>query len=982
LRLLGFGRVAITCLVCSIPGFSLSAGPNIITKVRSVAVGGTVQFKADRPVTWSLAPGSVGRIDAEGTYHAPPSIEINNQIAGCQLLPNDHILNTRVDKLPINPDSDALMAIIPPSGVGYYVSWGTNVADQTTPRRQMHFLYTPQDDGIFEIPEWPHLKRENGVFSSPTSGVDRHVVTVDRDTCEVFELYNNYSAGTNTQCATCTGQSGLKYPSNTYTLPQGATDAAGLMVAPLTLRLQDVYAGTIRHALRVTLANSRIRPDHVWPGSSNAGAWGKIPYGTRFRLKANFDTSAFSPIAKILLTQLKEYGLILADGGADFEVDADTDLTEDPAVNGALGEVHRVSSREFEIVNESPLMVAPNSGEIRFGNPYEMPDSGALVIATARDNPSHFQSVRIAIRGVTIGLPDPMITIQSGVSKQLRSWVTGTPDQKVTWTMNGGLGSLTPGGIYTAPDVQAPTRTTLTVSSDADPHAKAILGVYVLPKGGIRIDVGNATGSPHAPNHYAPDYGPDSAGHMWWRELGGEVAWGIVNDSWGEPWPKIPDIGVFYTNRYALGDMVYRFTVPNGRYKITLLFGQNECKGSFDPGTKAPVQIETQGKIVLHDFDWGEPVHHACNAPVTQDIPAVVTDDDLYFAIRCMVAAHRPAIPLLNGFAITPDDSTPHLAIIPARASTSFGHDMQFHAVGWGVPDSVTWSLVQGPGSVTADGLYKGPSSPPSAEQTIVVQAKSIANAALVSKATLKLDFGTLAVNPASVKLQRSLKQQFVATLNDLPYKNVVWSLSPEVGSISQSGVYQAPDSISHDTSVTVSAQSRDVPARAATGTVQVQAKKQAIRVNCGGGPFRDAQGNEWSGDHGFTPSLDNSVRVPIAGAGEDMQALYDSSRYAYPHNNFSYNFDLPNGKYSVTLKFADYSYTDPNRPNLRYIFNVVLNGRNVLDHFDPDREAGVHRAIDKTFQVAVDHQHMQIEFIPQGESDAIVNGIEIVPED
>jgi len=43
-----------------------------------------------------------------------------------------------------------------------------------------------------------------------------------------------------------------------------------------------------------------------------------VPYGARFRLKANFDISKFSAIAQILLTELKQYGLILADGGTGW----------------------------------------------------------------------------------------------------------------------------------------------------------------------------------------------------------------------------------------------------------------------------------------------------------------------------------------------------------------------------------------------------------------------------------------------------------------------------------------------------------------------------------------------------------------------------------------------------------------------------------------------------------------------------------------
>ena len=38
--------------------------------------------------------------------------------------------------------------------------------------------------------------------------------------------------------------------------------------------------------------------------------------GARFRLKASFDISSFSPANQVILTALKQYGMILADNGS------------------------------------------------------------------------------------------------------------------------------------------------------------------------------------------------------------------------------------------------------------------------------------------------------------------------------------------------------------------------------------------------------------------------------------------------------------------------------------------------------------------------------------------------------------------------------------------------------------------------------------------------------------------------------------------
>jgi hypothetical protein len=173
--------------------------------------GSTVHFKANAQVTWSLLPGSAGSIDQNGDYHAPARIEVSDNLAGCQLLPNDHVLNTRIDSLPASAKSADWMARMPASPLRFSPSWGINIGDNATPVHSMHFLYTPDYDGKYQIPAWPNLKRESGVFSDPLSGADRHVVTINRETCTVSEIYNNYDPGVNPQCPTCNAQSGVRY---------------------------------------------------------------------------------------------------------------------------------------------------------------------------------------------------------------------------------------------------------------------------------------------------------------------------------------------------------------------------------------------------------------------------------------------------------------------------------------------------------------------------------------------------------------------------------------------------------------------------------------------------------------------------------------------------------------------------------------------------------------------------------------------------
>ena len=84
--------------------------------------------------------------------------------------------------------------------------------------------------------------------------------------------------------------------------------------------------------------------------------------GQRFRLKAGFDTSGFSPDAQVILRALQTYGMILADNGSPWYLSGVPDERWD---NGVLHELHRVHGSDFEAVDVSLLILNPDSGQVR-----------------------------------------------------------------------------------------------------------------------------------------------------------------------------------------------------------------------------------------------------------------------------------------------------------------------------------------------------------------------------------------------------------------------------------------------------------------------------------------------------------------------------------------------------------------------------------------------------------------------------------------
>jgi hypothetical protein len=464
---------------------------------------------------------------------------------------------------------------------------------------------------------------------------------------------------------------------------------------------------------------------------------------------------------------------------------------------------------------------------------------------------------------------------------------------------------------------------------------------------------------------------------MWWREQAGEYSWGVVHDEPGG-WPQVKDAGLYYTSRYSLGDMVYKFTVPNGNYKITILIAETDCPWhtKFDPKNMHPIKLEAQGQIVADNFDWGQSIDYSCHVPTSVSIPAKVTDGDLYFALRRVAGVKDKGVPLLNGFSIERDTSAPHLSMDPAGPiDITMGQQIQFNAVAWYMNDSVTWSIVKGPGSISPKGLYQAPQSPAKGNQSVVIEAKSTTNPKVTATAQLTFGFGSLSLSPVTGSLAKSLSQKFTASINGKPYTNVAWSITPALGKITSEGVYTAPDSLAQDTEVVVKAESRDDPTKSATAKLELKSTIPAIRINCGDtGAFKDAHGNVWAADHGASGGIVNNANKRIAGASPDMLPLYQSSRYCYPDQSFHYTFPVPNGRYAVTLKFADYSWNSPGH----YIFDVALNGKTVLSKFDLEVGYPPATAIDKRYELNVTDKSIRIDFIARGAA-AIINGIEIL---
>ena len=146
--------------------------------------------------------------------------------------------------------------------------------------------------------------------------------------------------------------------------PDGWTsaDAAGLPILPGLVRYDEVAAGSIDHALRFTVPDTQR--GYVWPArhfASDLTGSEYPPMGQRFRLRADFDVSAFSPDVQAILRALQTYGMMLADNGSAWFLSGAPDERWDDEV---LQELRQVLGSDLEAVDVSSLMADPDSGQV------------------------------------------------------------------------------------------------------------------------------------------------------------------------------------------------------------------------------------------------------------------------------------------------------------------------------------------------------------------------------------------------------------------------------------------------------------------------------------------------------------------------------------------------------------------------------------------------------------------------------------------
>jgi len=222
---------------------------------------------------------------------------------------------------------------------------------------KVSFQYASESDRVtYPIP--PGAKIEGG----PNSRGDRHIILYDKAACRAYELFAAYPRSDGTWRA---GSGAMFNLRGNAMRPRGWTsaDAAGLSVLAGLVRYEEVAAGRIDHAIRVTAP--RTRNAYVWPArhsASDSTDPALPPMGLRLRLKSGVDLSKLSKQARVVAEAMKKYGVILADNGSPWYISG---APAEQWNNDALHTLGALKGSDFEAVDTSGLIVSPDSAACR-----------------------------------------------------------------------------------------------------------------------------------------------------------------------------------------------------------------------------------------------------------------------------------------------------------------------------------------------------------------------------------------------------------------------------------------------------------------------------------------------------------------------------------------------------------------------------------------------------------------------------------------
>ncbi len=264
--------------------------------------------------------------------------------------------NQDVSQAPVASNSSKVISRL---GGKLHPDFGSNtkfgipfeIVDATQPNVNVTAQGAPDESDFGPAPIPPDAAVEGGNQSTG----DRHVLVLQSATCGLYELGRAFKTADgwraySTAFFNLSSAGPLRHDGYT------SADAAGLPILPGLVRYDEVAAGAVNHAIRVTF--DKTRKAYIHPATHYAAdsCSARLPaMGLRLRMKHGYFSKHLSQYpqgsqSRPIFVALYHYGFMVADNGSDwfFQGGSDSRWNDDD-----LGRLSRIPGSAFQVIKSA-----------------------------------------------------------------------------------------------------------------------------------------------------------------------------------------------------------------------------------------------------------------------------------------------------------------------------------------------------------------------------------------------------------------------------------------------------------------------------------------------------------------------------------------------------------------------------------------------------------------------------------------------------
>jgi ribosomal protein L6P/L9E len=513
------------------------------------------------------------------------------------------------------------------------------------------------------------------------------------------------------------------------------------------------------------------------------------------------------------------------------------------------------SPRATQFISKTQLQASIASADIRQAG------SVQVTVGDQRGNAVPSNSVFVTIQAAVPSLPAPTpvsvvispvsVSLPVAMSQKFTAAVSGTTNTAVNWLVGGiaggnsSVGTISTGGLYTAPSGVSTNPLTVTAQSAANSTSSANATVTILP----------------APTPVSASISPSSASVQVGRSqqftatvtgtTNTAVNWLVGGIAGGNSSVGTISTGGLYTapssvptNPVTVTAQSAYASTSSANATVTVLPAATPVSVSISPSS-ASVQVNQSQQFTAAISGTTNTAVNWLVAGILGGNSSVgtISPTGLYTA-PSSVPANPVTVAAQSAYASTssanatvtvlPAATPVSVSISPSSASVQVNQSQQFTAAISGTTNTAVNWLVAGilggnssVGTISSAGLYTAPSSVPTSPVTVTAQSAYTSTSSANATLTITPSPVSVSISPSSASVQVGRSQQFTAAVSGTTNTAVNWLVAgilggnSSVGTISSTGLYTAPSSVP-TSPVTVTAQSAYASTSSAKATLTI----------------------------------------------------------------------------------------------------------------------------------------------------------------